>query len=61
MYNRCQIIRLVQIYLTPEYKRNLYELSKKQGNFTDDRLSGLGKNYEILKETVKNSNIQKKI
>jgi mRNA-degrading endonuclease RelE of RelBE toxin-antitoxin system len=65
----------VQIDLTPEYKRNLRELSKKYrnvrldtqpiieqfqgGNFIGDRLSGMGENYVILKVRVKNSNIGK--
>ncbi|MEZ2277030.1 MAG: type II toxin-antitoxin system RelE/ParE family toxin [Microcoleus sp.] len=65
----------VQIDLTPEYKRNLRELSKKYrnirldtqpiieqfqgGNFTGDRLSGMGENYVIFKVRVKNSDIQK--
>ena len=66
---------LVQIDLTPEYKRNLRELSKKYrqirldtqpvieqiqaGNFIDDRIPGMGEDYIILKVRVKNSNIQK--
>ncbi|MEG3899470.1 MULTISPECIES: type II toxin-antitoxin system RelE/ParE family toxin [unclassified Microcoleus] len=66
---------LVQIDLTPEYKRNLRELSKKNrqirldtqpvieqiqaGNFIGDRIPGMGENYIILKVRVKNSNIQK--
>ena len=65
----------VQIDLTPEYKRNLRELSKKYrnirldtqpileqlqvGNFIGDRISGLGENYIVIKVRVKNSNIQK--
>lgn len=65
----------VQIDLTPEYKRNLRELSKKYrnirldtqpiieqfqgGNFTGDRIPGMGENYVILKVRVRNSNIQK--
>lgn len=65
----------VQIALTPEYKRNLRELSKKYrqirldtqavieqlqaGNFIGDRISGLGENYIVIKVRVKNSNIQK--
>lgn len=65
----------VQIDLTPEYKRNLRELSKKYrkirldtqsiieqlqgGNFIGDRLAGMGENYVILKVRVKNSDIQK--
>ncbi|WP_333453796.1 type II toxin-antitoxin system RelE/ParE family toxin [Microcoleus sp. herbarium5] len=66
---------LVQIDLTPEYKRNLRELSKKYrqirldtqpvieqiqaGNFIGDRIPGIGEDYIILKVRVKNSNIQK--
>ena len=66
---------LVQIYLTPEYQRNLRELSKKDhkirldtqpvieqiqaGNFIGDRIPGMGEDYIILKVRVKNSNIQK--
>lgn len=54
----------VQIDLTPEYKRNLRELSKKYrnirldtqsiieqfqcGNFIGDRLAGMGENYVII-------------
>ncbi len=65
----------VQIDLTPEYKRNLQELSKKYrnirldtqpiieqlqgGNFIGDRIYGLGENYIVIKVRVKNSNIQK--
>jgi len=65
----------VQIDLTPEYKRNLRELSKKYrnvrldtqpiieqlqgGNFIGDRIPGMGENYVILKVRVRNSNIQK--
>jgi len=65
----------VQIDLTPEYKRNLRELSKKYrnirldtqpiieqfqgGNFIGDRIPGIGENYVILKVRVKNSDIQK--
>jgi mRNA-degrading endonuclease RelE of RelBE toxin-antitoxin system len=66
---------LVQIDLTPEYKRNLRELSKRfrqirldtqpvieqiqAGNFIGDRIPGIGEDYIILKVRVKNSNIQK--
>ncbi len=66
---------LVQIDLTPEYKRNLRELSKKYrqirldtqpvieqiqaGNFIGDRIPGRGEDYIILKVRLKNSNIQK--
>lgn len=65
----------VQIDLTPEYKRNLRELSKKYrnirldtqpiieqfqgGKFIGDRLAGMGENYVIFKVRVKNSDIQK--
>lgn len=65
----------IQIDLTPEYKRNLRELSKKyrnirvdtmpiieqiqMGNFIGDRIPGMGEDYFILKVRVKNSNIQK--
>ncbi|MCW6050569.1 type II toxin-antitoxin system RelE/ParE family toxin [Microcoleus sp. A2-C5] len=68
-------IAFIQIDLTPEYKRNLRELSKKYrnvrldtqpiieqfqgGNFTGDRIPGMGEDYVILKVRVKNSNIQK--
>ena len=66
---------LVQIDLTPQYKRNLRDLAKKYrhirsdtqpiieelqgGNFTGDRLAGMGENYLILKVRVKNTDIQK--
>ena len=66
---------LLQIDLTPEYKRNLRELSKRfrqirvdtqpvieqlqTGNFIGDRIPGIGEDYIILKVRVKNSNIQK--
>lgn len=66
---------LVQIDLTPQYKRNLRELSKKyrrirldtqpiieqlqQGNFPGDRLAGMGEDYFIFKVRVKNTDIQK--
>lgn len=65
----------VQIDLTPEYKRNLRDLSKRyrnirfdtqsiieqleRGNFIGDRISGLSENYIVIKVRVKNSNIQK--
>lgn len=65
----------IQIDLTPEYKRNLRDLSKRfrqiradtqpaieeiqSGNFIGDRIPGIGENYVILKVRVKNSNIQK--
>jgi mRNA-degrading endonuclease RelE of RelBE toxin-antitoxin system len=66
---------LVQIDLTPEYKRNLRKLSKNYrqirsdvqpiieqlqgGNFIGDRIPGMGEEYVILKLRIKNSNIQK--
>ncbi|WP_199247856.1 type II toxin-antitoxin system RelE/ParE family toxin [[Phormidium] sp. ETS-05] len=66
---------LVQIDLTPQYKRNLRDLSKKyrrirldtqpiieelqRGNFTGDRLAGMGEDYLIFKVRVKNTDIQK--
>lgn len=66
---------LVQIDLTPQYRRNLRELSKKYrnirtdiqsiieqiqaGDFVGNRISGVGEDYVILKVRVKNSNIQK--
>lgn len=66
---------VVDIDLTPEYKRNLRQLSKKyrrirldtqpvieeiqRGNFLGDRLTGIGEDFFILKVRVKNSNIQK--
>ena len=65
----------VQIYLTPEYKRNLRDLSKKyrnirsdtqtvieqlqSGNFAGDRISSIGDEYIVYKVRVRNSNIQK--
>ncbi|MBD2179609.1 type II toxin-antitoxin system RelE/ParE family toxin [Planktothrix sp. FACHB-1355] len=65
----------VQIDLTPEYKRNLRELSKKYrkirldtqqiieqlqgGNFIGDRIPVMGEEYVIFKVRVKNSDIQK--
>ncbi len=68
-------IPVVEIDLTPEYKRNLRKLSKKyrrirldtqpvieeiqRGNFLGDRLTGMGEEFFILKVRVKNSNIQK--
>ncbi|BAZ51666.1 hypothetical protein NIES4103_43240 [Nostoc sp. NIES-4103] len=63
------------IDLTPEYKQNLRDLSKRyrnirsdvqpiieqlqQGNFVGDRISGLGEEYVVYKVRVCNSNIQK--
>ena len=65
----------VQIDLSPEYKYNLRDLSKRYrnirsdtrevieqiqaGNFIGDRISGLGEHYVVFKVRVKNSNIQK--
>lgn len=66
---------LVQIDLSPEYKQNLRDLSKKYrnirsdtqavieqlqaGNFIGDRIPGIGEDYFVYKLRVKNSNIQK--
>jgi mRNA-degrading endonuclease RelE of RelBE toxin-antitoxin system len=66
---------LVSIDLTPEYKQNLRELSKRYrnirsdtqsiigqlqlGNFTGDRIVGIGEEYIVYKVRVRNSNIQK--
>ncbi len=66
---------LVQIDLTPQYQRNLRDLAKKyrrirldtqpiieelqRGNFTGDRLAGMGEDYLIFKVRVKNTDIQK--
>ena len=66
---------LVNIDLSPEYKRNLRDLSKRYrnirsdtqdalqqiqaGNFVGDRIAGLGEDYVVIKVRVKNSNIQK--
>jgi mRNA-degrading endonuclease RelE of RelBE toxin-antitoxin system len=63
------------IRFTDEFEEDLYTLSKRYrqirsdiqpiieqlqgGNFIGDRISGIGKNYVILKVRVKNSNIQK--
>ena len=65
----------VQIDLSPEYKQNLRDLSKRYrnirsdtqaiieelqaGNFIGDRIPGMGENYVVLKVRVKNNNIQK--
>ncbi|MBD2166340.1 type II toxin-antitoxin system RelE/ParE family toxin [Calothrix membranacea FACHB-236] len=65
----------VLIDLTPEYKQNLRDLSKRfrnirsdvqpiieqlqQGNVVGDRISGLGEEYVVYKVRVRNSNIQK--
>ena len=66
---------LVQIDLTPEYKRNLRELSKKSrqirldtqpvieqiqaGNFIGDRIPGMVEDYIILKVRVKTATSKK--
>ncbi|MEH1766340.1 MAG: type II toxin-antitoxin system RelE/ParE family toxin [Nostoc sp.] len=63
------------IDLTPEYKQNLRDLSKRfrnirsdvqpiieqlqQGNFFGDRIAGIGEEYIIYKVRVRNSHIQK--
>ncbi len=65
----------VFIDLTPEYKQNLRDLSKRfrnirsdvqaiieelqQGNFVGDRIGGLGEEYIVYKVRVRNSNIRK--
>ncbi|MBD2205431.1 type II toxin-antitoxin system RelE/ParE family toxin [Calothrix sp. FACHB-1219] len=65
----------VFIDLTPEYKQNLRDLSKRfrnirsdvqpiieelqQGNILGDRISGLGEQYVVYKVRIRNSNIQK--
>ncbi|BAY27835.1 hypothetical protein NIES2100_76610 [Calothrix sp. NIES-2100] len=65
----------VFIDLTPEYKQNLRDLSKRfrnirsdvqpiieelqQGNVVGDKISGLGEEYVVYKVRVRNSNIQK--
>ena len=66
---------VVNIDLTPEYKKNLKYLSKKyrnirsdtqsvitelhKGNFLGDKLSGFFGEFEVYKVRVKNSNIKK--
>ncbi|WP_414551605.1 type II toxin-antitoxin system RelE/ParE family toxin [Anabaena sp. CCY 0017] len=66
---------MVLIDLTPEYKQNLRDLSKRfrnirsdlqgiieqlqQGSVLGDRIGGLGKEYVVYKARVRNSNIQK--
>ena len=66
---------LVLIDLTPEYKQNLRELSKRfrniqadvqpvieqlqQGSIVGNRIGGIGEEYFIYKVRVRNSNIQK--
>jgi len=65
----------VFIDLTPEYKQNLRDLSKRfrnirtdvqpiieqlqQGNIIGDRIAGIGEEYVVYKARVRNSNIQK--
>ncbi|NJK74715.1 MAG: type II toxin-antitoxin system RelE/ParE family toxin [Oscillatoriales cyanobacterium RU_3_3] len=65
----------VSIGFADEFEENLYRLSKKYrcirsdiqpiieqlqaGDFTGDRLVGMGEEYVILKVRVKNSDIQK--
>ncbi|MFM7406095.1 MAG: type II toxin-antitoxin system RelE family toxin [Cuspidothrix sp.] len=67
--------QLINIDLTPEYRRNLKDLAKKyrsirsdiqplilelqQGNILGDRLTGFGLDLYIYKVRVKNSNIKK--
>ena len=66
---------LIDIDLTPEYRKSLKNLAKKyrnirsdtqtviaelqQGNLLGDRLAGFGSNIYVYKVRVKNSNIQK--
>jgi mRNA-degrading endonuclease RelE of RelBE toxin-antitoxin system len=66
---------LVLIELTPEYKQNLRDLSKRfrnirsdvqpiieqlqQGNVLGDRIKGVGEEYVVYKLRIRNSNIQK--
>jgi mRNA-degrading endonuclease RelE of RelBE toxin-antitoxin system len=65
----------VLIDLTPEYKQNLRDLSRRfrnirpdvqpiieqlqQGNIVGDRIAGIGEQYIIYKVRVRNSSIQK--
>jgi mRNA-degrading endonuclease RelE of RelBE toxin-antitoxin system len=65
----------VLIDLTPEYKQNLRDLSKRfrnirsdvqsiieqlqQGNIVGDRIGGVGEEYIVYKVRIRNSNIQK--
>ncbi|NJM69538.1 MAG: type II toxin-antitoxin system RelE/ParE family toxin [Scytonema sp. RU_4_4] len=65
----------VLIDLTPEYKHNLRDLSKKfrnirsdvqpiieqlqKGNILGDRIGDLGEEYVVYKMRIRNSNIQK--
>ncbi|KZL49647.1 MULTISPECIES: type II toxin-antitoxin system RelE family toxin [Cyanophyceae] len=66
---------MVLIDLTPEYKQNLRDLSKRfrnirsdlqgiieqlqQGSVLGDRIGGLGEEYVVYKARVRNSNIQR--
>lgn len=66
---------VVQIDLTPEFKRNLRNLVKRYrnirsdlqtatqaleiGNFEGDRVAGIGEGYVVLKVRVRNRDIQK--
>lgn len=65
----------VFIDLTPEYKQNLRDLSKRfrnirsdvqpiieqlqQGSFVGDCIAGIGEEYVVYKVRVRNSSIQK--
>jgi mRNA-degrading endonuclease RelE of RelBE toxin-antitoxin system len=65
----------VQIDLSPEFQRNLRDLSKRYrnirsdiqvvvgdievGNFIGDRITGVGDNYTVLKLRVRNRDIKK--
>ena len=67
--------QLINIDLTPEYRKNLKDLAKKyrnirsdiqplilelqKGNIIGDRLTGFGLDIYIYKVRVKNSNIKK--
>jgi mRNA-degrading endonuclease RelE of RelBE toxin-antitoxin system len=64
-----------QIFLTPEFQRNLRTLAKRYrnirsnlqpiiqeleiGNFLGDRISGIGEGYVVFKVRVRNQDIQK--
>jgi mRNA-degrading endonuclease RelE of RelBE toxin-antitoxin system len=66
---------IITIDLTPEFYRNLRDLSKRYrhiradiqtviqdlevGNFIGDRISGIGEDYVMLKVRVKNRDIQR--
>jgi mRNA-degrading endonuclease RelE of RelBE toxin-antitoxin system len=66
---------LVLIDLTPEFKRNLRDFSKRfrnirsdvqlvieqlqQGNILGDRIGDIGEDYVVYKVRIRNSNIQK--